>query len=387
VNALEVAAKVCTLVEAPSLLVWLDVPSDAEPDVAREALRRRRRQLQAHHSNPKYREVARLVIGRYRLLDHLLMDVEAYLRAVERERVRAQLPLLDMGVDGVLADGTVTAEELAFLEATARRLGVDADLALGRLRLRADEHGVALGADEAVPVVAGAPHPLLPSDWWSGDVARWIAAQIPAGTRRVVDVRCGSGAVALSLATLRPELQVLGFDVAERTEQAERVFDAAGVDAVALPARAEELPLDPDSADLALFVVEEASVAALAEARRVVGHGTVLTVDVGVPRATLGGPLPQLDAALWELCRAAELSPARPCATGASTFVVTRTLVGDGPALAAVLLGRLAAVMEVGRLSEAHPAVRAVARALEELGEREEGSVATYEVPLVATTR
>ena len=61
--------------------------------------------------------------------------------------------------------------------------------------------------------------------------------------------------------------------------------------------------------------------------------------------------------------------------------------MGDGPALAAVLLGRLAAVMEVGQLSEAHPAVRAVARALEELGEREEGSVATYEVPLVATTR
>jgi len=388
VNGHDAAEEVCRLVGASSLLEWLELPPTVPSGDARDALRARRRALQAQQGNPKHRAVAKLVITRFRVLDALLVDPAAYHQVVERARTRSQLPLLDMGVDGVLADGTVTEEELAFLHDTARRLGLDPHVALGRLRLRAEARGVSLAPPvphAPMPSLAGMSHPLLPRGWWGDGVSRWLAAQVPSHARRVVEGRCGEGTAALALLTLRPGLHYLGFDEPTFTASAEAMFEAQGLErATALPCEAHAMPVADHTADVVLFVLHAPDAAELAEARRVVTRGgRIVVVTPGVPRATHDGPVPALDGALWGLCRAALLVPSLPGTRAASTFVVTHTVVGNRSALVALLLSRVAAVQHAARLSDHHPAIRRVAQALDAFGDGPDG-VGTYEVPLVA---
>jgi len=390
-ESLQVAVTLCTLVDEESLLHWLDLPPTTTSEQACAALHARRRKLQSLQSSPKHRPVARLVIKHYRALEGLLSDPASYLEAVRRQRVRDQLPLLDIGVDGVLADGTVTEEELAFLHATARRLGLDPHVALGRLRLRAEVQGVSLAPPPPRPasVVDGPPHPLLPTGWLDDDVTRWLGRQLTPATRRVVQPACGAGQLALALASEAPGLAWVGFDPDPATvAKAERHLDAWGLSrATALPADAEALPLSDDSVDMVWFVLHVPSPAELAEARRVLTErGEVCVVTPGVPRVCAEGPVRGLDAALWSLCRAAGLAPADRAdlaAHAASTFVITRTVAGHRDQLVALLLRRVAALRRHSDLADHHPAVRSVGLALEALSQGPAG-VGSYEVPLVS---
>ncbi len=381
----DAAAEVCRLVGASSLLAWLELPDEVDGSEALEALRARRRKLQSLQGNPKHRQVAKLVITRFRVLEEVLADPQAYRSALDRQQARARLPLLDMGVDGVLADGTVTEEELAFLHDTARRLGLDPHLALGRLRLRAEARGVSLAPPvppRPLPALEGPTHPLLASGWLADGVSRWLAAQLPSGTRKVVEPRCGDGAVAHALLTLQPELAYVGFDEGGLLPRAEATLD--GLDATVLPSSPHALPVADGSADVVLFVLHCPDAAELAEARRVAGaRGRVVVVTTGVPRVTLDGSVPALDAALWALCRAALLVPSVAGTKAASTFVVTQTVAGSRAALVAQVLRRVAAIQRVVRLGDEHPAVRRLAEALEGFSAGPDG-VGSYEVPLVA---
>ena len=385
-SAIEVAESVCELVGAPTLLHWLELAPDASGPAAQAALKARRRKLQSLQGSPKHASVARLVIKHQHLLLELLDDPSAYLRTVEHRRAEAQLPLLDIGVDGVLADGTVTAGELAFLRATARRLGVDPALVLGRLEQRAEAQGVRLhDAVPALPPVEGPRHPLLPRGWLDEGVASWLLAELGGGPT-LVDAHGDEGGVACALSAARPGLVYVGFAADEAmADRAEQAFAVRGHGAASmLPSDGYPLPLSDGMADAVLFVFEGPDANALADARRVAGlDGRVVAVTVGVPRVTCDGPVPALDAALWGLCRVARARAPLLPARSASVHVMTRTVVGPRDRLVALLLHRVAAVQACAGLSDAHPAVRRLGSALESFGGGPEG-LASYEVPLVA---
>lgn len=384
-----VADEVCELVGATSLLAWLDLPDDVDGARAVEALQARRRKLQSLQGSAKHRHVARLVIQKYRSLQRVLEQPGDYLTALRRRQALAKLPLLDIGVDGVLADGAVNEEELDFLYDTARRLGLDPQMALGRLKLRAQVHGVSLKPPPPAstkPVLLGPSHPLLSRRWLDEAVGAWMSGLMPDGVRTVVEPVAGEGAVAVTLLGSRPRLTYLGFsvdeDVADRVQEA---FERHDLDrASVLPSASHALPLSAATADVAWFVLHAPTPDEVAEAWRVVGsEGQVWVVSAGPPRVTLGGPVPALDGALWGLCRAAGLTPSTLPARAASTHVVTRTVVGPRDELVAMLLQRVAAVQAHAALADEHPAVRRIGHALEEL-RRAPGDVGCYEVPLQA---
>lgn len=381
-DAHETAAEVCRLAGAPSLLAWLELPETTDGAAAREALHARRRRLQGMQANPKHGAMAKLVITRFQVLEAVLDDPKAYLAALEQARVRAQLPLLDMGVDGVLADGAVTDEEHAFLHQVASGLGIDPALASGRLKARADAQGIALGARpaEGAALALGEPsHPWLPAGWWGDLACRWLASQVPQTARRVVELGCGEGAVAAALLSLRPELVYVGFDVPSRVARAEARLEAEGLDgATVLPLVPPSLPLGDASADTVLLVLQRPSPTARAEARRVAGpEGQVVEVTVGAPRL-LG--VPALDAPLEALAEALAAAPPGPVRS-ASTFVATRTVVARAEAVALVER-RLAAVQQAG-VSPSHPAMVSAGHALAGVSEGPDG-VLTWAAPLVA---
>jgi len=382
-----VADEVCELVGAASLLAWLELPDDVDGRRAIEALHERRRKLQALQGSAKHRHVARLVIQRYRALQRVLERPADYMEALRRRRALAQLPLLDIGVDGVLADGAVTDSELAFLRDTARRLGLDPEVALGRLHARAKVQGVPVATSPRLPRVAGAAHPLLPRGWFDEAVAGWLSARLEQDVRTVVEPAADEGSVAVALLQRRPHLTYLGFSPDEaRVDRAQQAYDLRGLaHASALPSRASALPVSDGVADAAVFVLHPPTADELAEAWRVVGpDGQVLVVSVGAPRVTLGGSLPALDEALGELVRAAGLETScRLPAASVCTHVVTRTVGGPVDELVALLLQRVAAVAAHAGLSDDHPAVYGMGQALGAL-QGEPGALGCYQVPLEA---
>jgi hypothetical protein len=377
------AREVCRLAQVDSLLDWLHLSSDVEPATAKAALSTARKRLQAQQGNPKHRALSQAVITHFRRLEQVLADPRAYAAAVQADHAKGQLPLLDMGVDGVLADGTVTEEELTFLSATAIRLGVDPSVAFGRLRQRAQFRGVSLTPPGPPPrrtALEGPSHPLLPPGWWGDGMSVWLAAQIPSGARRLVEPVCGEGCTALTVLPLRPGLTYVGFDEEGTASRAEAAIEShGGMEAAAMPSPPDALPLEGGSVDVVAFVLHTPDAATLAEARRVAGKRGM---QPGTPRVSFEGPVPALDGALWGLWRTANDTPPLPCVS-ASTYVVTHTTAGSRGALIQLLERRVGAIQRFAGLADGHPAVRRVQHALQAFGEGPDG-VGSYEVPLVA---
>src|SRR5689334_11813230 len=114
-EALRAAAHLSRLVDAPDLLTWLGVGRGASATDARAALERERKRMQSMQGNPKFKEVAKHLIKSFRKLEEVVADPAAYLATVESEQATTQLPLLELAIDGVLADGVLTAEEESFV--------------------------------------------------------------------------------------------------------------------------------------------------------------------------------------------------------------------------------------------------------------------------------
>nr|MBA2320634.1 TerB family tellurite resistance protein [Deltaproteobacteria bacterium] len=141
---LETAAELCKLVGQPDLFGWLGVAPAASAEDCRSALQAQRKRLQAMQANPKYKDVARFVIKNAASLESVLADPGGYSAAVARAREAEHLPTLELMLDGVLADGVLSAAEETFVRDVAVQLGIGEERFVEALHARAAARGVAL---------------------------------------------------------------------------------------------------------------------------------------------------------------------------------------------------------------------------------------------------
>jgi SAM-dependent methyltransferase len=276
-DALRAAAEMCRLADAPDLLSWLGLTPRSTADEARAALDRQRKRLQSMQANPKFRGVATFLIKNYRKLDDVVGDLPGYLEGLAEERSSSQLPLLELAIDGVLADGVLTPEEAAFVRDQALKLGIAEETFLRVLRERCQVLGVAIPEPQGVPTIP--PHlPLGGSTgsfrvpmrtlhmahrtagagWWDDEFSRLLARQVPLEARRLVDFACGLGWTALSLLPVRPELEYLGIDSSDmHVEVARRNLTQSGLAdrAMVQKADAAHLPLPDATVDVVTCVM------------------------------------------------------------------------------------------------------------------------------------
>ncbi len=273
---LDAAAELCRLVEAADLLSWLGLPDDATPDKARAALKRKRKRMQSMQNNPKFKVRAKFLIKNFRTLNGLLGDVGAYLESVRSEQAAAQLPLLELAIDSVLADGVLTAEEETFVREQAMNLGIATELYERVLAARCATAGVPMPAMGAAPPVAafatigpntGAfkvpkavqrAHRTAGAGWWDDRFTELLLEVIPADTKRVVDMACGMAWSALTLLPRRPGLEYLGVDTNDLSvELSLRNVAQAGLSARAIVQRSDprSLPIPDCAVDTVLCIM------------------------------------------------------------------------------------------------------------------------------------
>jgi SAM-dependent methyltransferase len=276
VEPLDVAAELCRLVDQPDLLSWLGVPSDASPDEARAALKKQRSRMQGMQHNPKFKESAKFLIKNFRKLDELLGDVGGYLRALRAEEVESQLPLLQLAIDSVLADGILTREEEQFVREQAANLGIATELYERILIERCEAAGIDIPtlAPEAppapfstigpstgefkMPKAVQRAHRMAGSGWWDDRLTDLLLDHIPIDTKRVIDLACGLGWAALTLLPRRPSLEYLGVDTNKLSvELSLRNVSQAGLAARAIVQRHDprRLPIPDGAVDVVLCIM------------------------------------------------------------------------------------------------------------------------------------
>lgn len=265
------------MVDQPDLLAWLGLPPTATAEEARAALERERKRMQSMQGNPKYRDLAKLVIKSFRPLDELLADPRGYLDKVASSQATTHMPLLELAIDGVLADGVITDEEEAFVREQAMRLGIAVELYEQVLRERCALRGVTVPRGASVPppppVVATvgpstgefrvptnlqAAHRTAGTGWWDDTFTRLLRSHVPTDARRVVDLSVGLGWTALAILPERPEIEFLGIDEKDlEVEVARRNLAQAGLSGRAVIQRHDpaRLPLPDGAVDVVLCIM------------------------------------------------------------------------------------------------------------------------------------
>jgi len=145
----EFASEFCKLVGTPDLLAYLGVASDVDAGEARKKLKSRRKYMQGMQSNPKYRNEALYLIKHFSALDAVLALPAVYLKDAAKRAESVHLPILEMTIKGVLAGGSLSADQEEYLRRNALELGVTESTfeeILGRL-----------AADASVKRPGGAP--------------------------------------------------------------------------------------------------------------------------------------------------------------------------------------------------------------------------------------
>ncbi len=277
---LELAATFCERVGADDLLGFLGLDAGVDPEEARRALKKKRSFYQSMQANPKHRDTAKFFIKHYRALEQVLGQPQLHLDDMASRRAAEKLPMLEMAIDSVLADGVLTPKEEDFIRESAATIGIDEDTFQRVL----EERLARSGAVRAPGNTPGAPVPpppptigrslasVRPSDapgaqkkrrrmsqgWWTQDFTDLLLRVIPEGTERMVDIACSSGWSALALLPERPRTQYLGVDRdEERLALARRTVLASpvGKRVVLMPGYPHELPLQDSSVDLVLSVM------------------------------------------------------------------------------------------------------------------------------------
>lgn len=328
---LELARDFCSAAGCEDLLAYLGLDATADAETARAALRRKRAFFQSMQGNPKYGELARQFIKNVRAFDALLQDAAAYAASVRAQRARDQLPMLQIVIDSVLADGVLTASEEAFVRENAISLGISVELYEEVLRSRCEAAGVPLPAPAPPPVPVAqsispslAPTPQPPpkrkgattQGWWDDTFSKLLDEAVPRDTRRLVDLATGMAWAALALLPERPQLEYLGIDAdPERLRLAERAVQHSEVGSrVALmPATPDRLPIPDGAVDVVLCVRALERVArtgpVFAEAKRILRAGGRLICvepDRAGARFWFNGSLPDVEAAFAALTHKAD---------------------------------------------------------------------------------
>lgn len=331
-DALSAAADLCRLVDAPDLLAWLGVDKDTPPQEVKIALDRQRKRMQSMQGNPKFKDTATFLLKNFRKIEEALADPQAYLSAVEDLHGTSQLPLLVLAIDGVLADGVLTAAEAAFVREQALRLGISLDLFERVLKERCAARGVELPEEPKAPVTLP-PHALIDQNtgmfrvplrnlqmahraagagWWDDSFTRLLLQQVPGEARRLVDLPSGLAWVALTLLPGRPELEYLGVDPNEmHVEVARRNLAQAGLDARARVHQYDpaDLPLPDRTVDVVTIIMGLQSYAdtrpLFRQSARILsrnGRLVVVEPDCLAQQFWFDGPLPAFSAAFRDLC-------------------------------------------------------------------------------------
>ena len=81
------------------------------------------------------------------------VSMTARCQALADERTSSQIPLLELAIDGVLADGVLTPEEASFVRDQALRLGIAEELFNKILRERCQALGVAIPEAQSPPTI------------------------------------------------------------------------------------------------------------------------------------------------------------------------------------------------------------------------------------------
>lgn len=275
---LEIAAEFCTLVDVDDLLQYLGVPSDSDSETVLEALAKKRRYMQAMQSNPKFKNSAKFLIKHYRTIERVLSDPQAHLDAQGNEREEAMMPMLQVALDGVLADGVLSAEEEAFMRKLAVDMGVREATYEQVLEERARARGVTVealrapsdlllhgestldaltvdGSDNTSRFKAADGHA-----WWDGAFTRLLLDTIPGGPGEMVDIYCRTAISAMTLLPERRQLTYLGVDrsntrIAEARAAVQHELSAQASQRIALTTGdPDQLPLEDESVDFVLSI-------------------------------------------------------------------------------------------------------------------------------------
>lgn len=331
-DVLSAAADFCRLVDAPDLLSWLGVDKSAPAAEVKAALERQRKRMQGMQGNPKYKEAANFLIKNYRRLEEAVADPAAYLEAVVDLHGTSQLPLLVLAIDGVLADGVLTAAEADFVRDQALRLGISAELFDRVLRERCASKGVSLPEVPGAPAVPP-PHAMIDhttgmfrvplrsmqmahraagSGWWDDAFTRLLLQQVPVDAKRLVDLPSGLAWVALTLLPGRPELEYLGVDPNElHVDVARRNLAQAGLGHRALVHQYDptNLPLPDRAVDVVTIVMGLQGYTdtrpLFRQAARILTRGGRLVVvepDCLAQQFWFDGPLHEFSEAFRDLC-------------------------------------------------------------------------------------
>jgi SAM-dependent methyltransferase len=256
-------------VGAENLVSWLGLSAQSGPKEARASLKKKRSWYQSMQSNPKHKDAAKFLIKNYRAIDGLLDDPPAYRAAVSNQQALAQVPMLEMVIDGVLVDGTLTPIEEAFVRDSAMQLGIDAEVYQRVLIERADAAGVALPRPGSLPPpITGITENTIDvprmapgtggAGWWNDDFSSFLLTAVPPDTKRLVDLAAGLGWGALSIVPHRPHVEYLGVDKdPKRLEMAKKTLMATPIGGRVhfVPGQPEKLPLPDGAVDVVLCVM------------------------------------------------------------------------------------------------------------------------------------
>ena len=281
---LELAAQFCDLIGFDDLVDFLGLEPDVSAADAQAALKKKRTFYQSMQSNPKHADKAKFFIKHYRALDQVMSEPAAHLAHQQRSRNADKLPMLEMAIDSVLADGVFTPQEEAFIRESAENIGIDPDTVDQILEERMAKTGArrAATADMSLPPVPPPPPAFgkatlgsLPADpptdaepqrkrrkasdgWWTPAFTDLLLSVIPEGTHRMVDIACASAWSAVALLPERPGMEYLGMDRdADRIQLAQRTMTASPLASrvALLPGLPYELPLNDASVDVVISVM------------------------------------------------------------------------------------------------------------------------------------
>lgn len=307
---LQIAADFCKLVETTDLLEYLGLPKEASPDEALAALADRRKHMQAMQANPKFKDSARMLIKNYAALQRVMGDPKAHLEEVRKGQEAEKLPMLEMAIDSILADGVITPGEEAFVRESALSLGISRETYERVLHEKASARGVTppqgaqrAGAPSSTPapawgggrtVPAAALRSLTDADtsevnttklrgaaghgWWDATFTRMLLDLIPGGPGEMVDLYCRTALSATTLLPARRQLTWLGIDrSAERLAEAREQLGNLGERARLERGEPSSLPLADESVDFVIAIRALANlpdtVPVFAEAWRVMRPG------------------------------------------------------------------------------------------------------------------
>ena len=155
----ELAAEFCKLVGAPDLLAYLGTGTDLGAGETRTKLKSRRKYMQGMQSNPKYRNEALYLIKHFSALDAVLADPIIYLKDAAKRAESVHIPILEMTIRGVLAGGSLSADQEDYLRRNALELGVTEDTFDDILERLASDAQVKRPGGPASMIPASNPYP------------------------------------------------------------------------------------------------------------------------------------------------------------------------------------------------------------------------------------